>query len=441
MSSVKRVSDNYTIETVGSGNITLNSGNVVVSNVLETNTLKVTFFANLNGVDLSVANVSASGNVTGAVFIGDGSGLTGIPAGNALGNIISYGTSNVAIPDLSGNVRIGVGGTGNVVVITTGGANVNGNLAADNYYWSNGTPFTGGGTITYDVVAVAPVSANVGDFWFNTTNGILYQYNDDGDSEQWVDQSGVGTLSAQTSAVANTAVARDLNASVSANLYLGSGMVVTGNIQTTAGYFFGNGSFLTGVQTTATNIFSGATSLDIPTPNGDINATISGTSILSITADGIINNQANGIGNIGSSSGYFNRVFATSTSALYADLAEIYESDENYEAGTVLIFSGSKEVTVTSQSHDPRVAGVVSTNPAYLMNTKLSGVAIALTGRVPCLVKGPVNKGDLLTTSEIAGVAQTVDKDSWVPGCVVGKSLETIENSDIVKIEIAVGRY
>jgi hypothetical protein len=269
----------------------------------------------------------------------------------------------------------------------------------------------------------------------------LYQYNDDGDSEQWVDQSGVGTLAAQTSAVANTAVARDLNASVSANLYLGSGMVVTGNIQTTAGYFFGNGSFLTGVQTTATNIFSGATSLDIPTPNGDINATISGTSILSITADGIINNQANGIGNIGSSSRYFNRVFATSTSALYADLAEIYESDENYEAGTVLIFSGSKEVTVTSQSHDPRVAGVVSTNPAYLMNTKLSGVPIALTGRVPCLVKGPVNKGDLLTTSDTAGVAQAVDKTSWVPGCVVGKSLEVIENSDIVKIEIAVGRY
>jgi molybdenum cofactor biosynthesis enzyme len=75
------------------------------------------------------------------------------------------------------------------------------------------------------------------------------------------------------------------------------------------------------------------------------------------------------------------------------------------------------------------------------MNTKTNGVALALTGRVPCFVQGPINKGDLVTTSQIAGVAQAVDPLAWVPGCVIGKSLETIEDTDIKKIEIAVGRY
>lgn len=132
---------------------------------------------------------------------------------------------------------------------------------------------------------------------------------------------------------------------------------------------------------------------------------------------------------------------ATATSARYADLAEVFQADSEYKSGTVVVFGGDKEVTVTDVSHDTRVAGVVSTNPAYLMNNNSSGLPIALTGRVPCQVRGPVNKGTVLVTSTIPGVAEALNDGMFRPGCVVGKSLEQINNTEIKLIEVVVGRY
>jgi hypothetical protein len=131
----------------------------------------------------------------------------------------------------------------------------------------------------------------------------------------------------------------------------------------------------------------------------------------------------------------------TATEALYADLAENYQADATYVPGTVLVFGGEAEVTVTTVSHDERVAGIVSTNPAYLMNRDSGSVAVGLTGRLPCMVKGPVNKGTLLVTSATPGVAQALDKTQYQPGCVIGKSLEIIEDAAVLLIEVAVGRY
>jgi len=130
----------------------------------------------------------------------------------------------------------------------------------------------------------------------------------------------------------------------------------------------------------------------------------------------------------------------TATEAIYADLAENYQADTIYDPGTVLVFGGEQEVTVTSVSHDERVAGIVSTQPAYLMNTGSGSVAVGLTGRLPCMVQGPVNKGTLLVTSATPGVAQALDKAQWTPGCVIGKSLEAIEGDSVALIEVAVGR-
>jgi len=130
------------------------------------------------------------------------------------------------------------------------------------------------------------------------------------------------------------------------------------------------------------------------------------------------------------------------SSAKYADLAEMYTADDAYGPATLVVFGGAAEITVTTESHDPRVAGVISTNPAYLMNSELpNGLPVAFTGRVPCLVQGPVDKGDLLVTSATPGVAQRLDNSLFKPGCVVGKSLGTIQNDDIATIEVAVGRY
>jgi hypothetical protein len=143
---------------------------------------------------------------------------------------------------------------------------------------------------------------------------------------------------------------------------------------------------------------------------------------------------------IGSPGRTFTTVYARATSAQYADLAEIYVPDRHYEPGTVVVFGGDREIAETTADHDPRVAGVISTDPAYLMNSAAEGLPVALTGRVPCKVIGPINKGDLLVTSRLSGIAQRMLADRYVPGCVLGKSLQNVAHSEIVTIEIVVGK-
>jgi hypothetical protein len=127
-----------------------------------------------------------------------------------------------------------------------------------------------------------------------------------------------------------------------------------------------------------------------------------------------------------------------------ADLAEKYVADSDYAPGTVVEFGGTTEITISTQSHSTRVAGIVSTSPGHLMNADQTGehvVAVALVGRVPCLVLGPVAKGDLLVASDIAGHAQCLDPAHYKPGCIIGKAVEDHLNQEIGRIEVAVGRF
>jgi len=175
------------------------------------------------------------------------------------------------------------------------------------------------------------------------------------------------------------------------------------------------------------------------TPIGNASASTGAFTTISVT--GITNSGANGTGNIGASGAAFNTIFAKATSAQYADLAEIYISDEDYPPGTVVVFGGEKEITTTIVAYDTRVAGVISTNPAYLMNSEVHGLPVALTGRVPCLVQGPVKKGDVLVTSTTPGAAQKINAGEFQPGCVIGKSLENIPDDELKLIEVVVGRF
>ena len=124
-----------------------------------------------------------------------------------------------------------------------------------------------------------------------------------------------------------------------------------------------------------------------------------------------------------------------------ADLAEYYEGDKEYEVGTVLVFGGDKEVTVTNVQGDKRVAGVVSNTAAFAMFEGCPGLKnlVALQGRVPCKVVGKIKKGEMLVTSRILGVAVAGGDDVKV-GTVVGKALQDYDNDHIGTIEIAVGR-
>ena len=158
-----------------------------------------------------------------------------------------------------------------------------------------------------------------------------------------------------------------------------------------------------------------------------------------ITGGNIVNGNGNGIGNIGSSTVYFNTVFAKATSAQYADLAEKYESDAEYAPGTVLEFGGDKEVTLSVEAGSTRVAGVVSTNPSYIMNAGLTAehvAMVALQGRVPCRVVGTVRKGDMMVAA--GNGAARVDNSARA-GSIIGKALENFDGAEGT-IEVVIGR-
>jgi hypothetical protein len=163
-------------------------------------------------------------------------------------------------------------------------------------------------------------------------------------------------------------------------------------------------------------------------------------SATTLSIGSIINSNANGVGNIGNSTTYFNTVFAKATSAQYADLAEMYEADGPIEPGTVVAFGGAKEVTACDESGSRRVAGVVSTNPSYIMNAGLAGehvVAVALTGRVPTKVTGTVRKGDLMVA---AGSGRARAEVNPAVGAVIGKALADFDGAEGT-IEVVIGRF
>jgi len=158
------------------------------------------------------------------------------------------------------------------------------------------------------------------------------------------------------------------------------------------------------------------------------------------THSGTITPSSDNSIDLGSSSLRYNEVYAvtfqgTATSAQYADLAEKYETDEELDAGTVVCFGGDKEVTACEHEADHRVAGVISTDPAYMMNAGSEGQYVALTGRVPCKVTGPVEKGDLLVSSSVKGHAKA-DNNAG-PGRIIGKAVGSNEDGESV-IEVLV---
>ena len=169
--------------------------------------------------------------------------------------------------------------------------------------------------------------------------------------------------------------------------------------------------------------------------------TKSGATGQTITAGSITKSGTNGTGDIGQSNNRFGTIYGEASSAQYADLAERYLADAEYLPGTVVVFGGPYEITESTESHQRSVAGVISTKPAYLMNeADEDGLAVALQGRVPCHVKGPINKGDLVVASDEPGVAQRLNDAQYMPGCVIGKALETIDSDEIKNIEVVVGR-
>jgi len=145
-----------------------------------------------------------------------------------------------------------------------------------------------------------------------------------------------------------------------------------------------------------------------------------------------------GVSAVGNITGSF--FVGTATRAEYADLAECYTADAQYDPGTVVSFGGNEEITISNTDRDETVAGVISTNPAYLMNFKLKGnfiVNLALSGRVPVKVIGVINKGDRLISAG-NGMARAAQPGEATAFNVIGRSLANKLNSEAGIVEASV---
>jgi hypothetical protein len=156
---------------------------------------------------------------------------------------------------------------------------------------------------------------------------------------------------------------------------------------------------------------------------------------------GITNLNSSGVGNIGAAGAVFNTVFATATTALYADVAERFAADVEMLPGTVVELGGSAEITESVNELSENVFGVISTRAAYLMNsgagTDSTHPPIAMTGRVPVRVTGSICKGDRLVAAG-NGLARAAKAGEATAFNVIGRALEAKETETIGVIEAIV---
>jgi hypothetical protein len=370
----------------------------------------------------TVAQITATGNVTGGNL-------------NVSGNIVDTGALSI-VTGSNGNLHLAPNGTG--IVTASSALSAVGNITGGNLLTAGLISATGSLTIGTDF----NMSGNIidtGVLWLNTSANGNINLNPNGTGQTNIP---TGILSVTANITGGNLLTAGL-ISATANVQAGN-LRTAGLISATANITGGN-LLTAGLISATANIQAGnlRTAGLISATGAITGAAITGSSLTvstgNVSAGNIVNTNANGVGNIGNATVYFNTVFGKATTAQYADLAEMYSADATYKPGTVLDFGGNQEVTLSTAVASNRVAGVVSTNPAHLMNSVLTGeypVAVALTGRVPTSVTGTVSKGDMMVSGG-NGVAMACARPEI--GAVIGKSLENFSGDSGV-IEIVVGR-
>ena len=142
----------------------------------------------------------------------------------------------------------------------------------------------------------------------------------------------------------------------------------------------------------------------------------------------------------GSLTGNWTLTGGSQLQATYSDLAEFYAGDAHIEKGRIVEIGGTEEVTLCNTFMSTRVAGVVTTEPAYVMNSLNNythPICIALAGRVPVKVRGKIRKGDILVSS-LYGCATSTEHP--VIGSIIGKALENYDSTEEGTIEVMIGR-
>lgn len=361
---------------------------------------------NLAGQVLTAAqpSITSLGELTSLNMAGQINSRDVVPDDN---NVYSLGTSSKRFNKVW-TFDLDVSGTLNVSGVSSGGSTYTGNIG-----------------INTGTAAALTTTTAVGEL-FNTTATTVR-----------IGGGGVTQFRNNTQATSITTGAVQVTGGMSINtgsLYIGGAngntVVSSGTIQTVQLATFGN--------TQSTSSTTGAIVVDGGVGIGGnlyVNGSAGNAAVLNGNVwviGGLLPGGGNITQNLGSSTRWWNTFYGVSTQSKYADLAENYVADEVYSPGTVVIFGGSKEITTTTHLADHRVAGVISTNPAHLMNGQLQGdtvLPVALRGRVPVHVVGPVAKGDLLVTSDLKGYAVSVSNDTSYGAKIFAKSLET--NGDL----------
>jgi hypothetical protein len=339
------------------------------------------------------------------------------------GNVLATGNVNTAQISATGNIVAVANITGGNLFAST--LSLSGNVVSELSITSN---ITAG-----NVNSVGIVSA-IGNVIGGNVSGTRGAFTNIAGTLETAAQPNITSVGTLTSvSVTGNVVGGNIN---TAGLISATGNVIGGNVSGTRGAFTNvAGTLETAAQTNITSVGT-LTSLAV---TGNISGGNLSVGLGSITVGNILNSNGNAVGNIGNSSVYFNTAFIKATSAQYADLAEMYVADADYEPGTVVAFGGDQEITVSRTAEDTRVAGVVSTNPSYLMNATQAGkhvIAVALTGRVPTRVVGTVRKGDLMVS---AGGGAARSQSEPRTGSVIGKALQD-HDGGAGMIEIVVGR-
>jgi hypothetical protein len=137
-----------------------------------------------------------------------------------------------------------------------------------------------------------------------------------------------------------------------------------------------------------------------------------------------------------------NIVHATSTSAMYADLAERYATDTPLETGEVVMLGGNEEITKCMEDKSDAVFGVISNTPAYLMNSEAGNndthPAVALQGRVPVRVIGKGSAGDRIVSAGY-GLARVAGPDEATTFNTLGRLIKHKYNEETALTECVIG--
>jgi hypothetical protein len=370
---------------------------------------------NVGGNLIGAGNVviTTAGSNTVATFTGTGANITGyttvsgnVSGGNVLTGGVLSATGNVYGANFVGNVISPAGSNVSTTGNVTGGNILTGGLISATSTISSAANITGANILTGGIVSA---SGNVYGNYF----------------------------------VGNIILPAGSNVSTTGNVIGGniltSGLVsATGNI-TSNSFVFGNAFYMTGISAavSVSQIQNGTSNVKIGSTDGNVTIGVGGTNNVIVvdtttlyanvvSAQSIAKTGSNGVGNIGSSSSYFNRLFATATTALYADVAERFAADEMLEAGTVVELGGTAEITKSREELSENVFGVISTNAAYLMNGGAgendTHPPVAMTGRVPVKVTGIVRKGDRLVAAG-SGIARAAQPGEATAFNVIGRSL------------------